>query len=110
MNVDISNIAEQNHRYAIHLATFQNFITYKNGCYDIADISFERDPFEVVDFWRNISLSAEILLKACLLKYHISFFKKRVHSKYGEEVTAIANEWLAEALTKLEIDYFAQIN
>jgi len=110
MSVDISYIAEQNHRYAIHLATAQNFIAYKNGSYDIADISFERDPFEVVDFWRNVSLSAEILLKACLLKHHISFFKKRVHSEYGENVTADANEWLDETLRKLEIDYVTQIN
>ena len=110
MNVDISCIAEENHRYAIHLATVQNFIIYKNGSYDIADISFERDPFEVVDFWRNISLAAEILLKACLLKHHISFFKKRSHSEYAEKVRADANKWLAETLRKLEIDYVAQIN
>ena len=110
MNVDISGIAEENHRYAIHLATVQNFITYQNGSYDIADISFERDPFEVVDFWRNISLAAEILLKACLLKHHISFFKKRSHSEYGEKVTADANKWLDETLRKLKIDYVAQIN
>ena len=74
MSVDISCIAEENHRYAIHLATFQNVLGYKNGSYDIAAISSRRDPFEVVDFWRNISLSAEILLKACLLKQHILFF------------------------------------
>ena len=110
MNVDISSIAAENHRYAVHLATFQNVISYKNGSYDIADISFERDPFEVVDFWRNISLAAEILLKACLLKHHILFFKKRIHSEYGENVTAAANEWLDETLRKLEIDYVAQIN
>ena len=110
MNVDISCIAKENHGYAIHLATFQNIITYKNGSYIIADISFERGPFEAVDFWRNISLSAEILLKACLLKHHTLFFKKRTHSGYGEKVTAVANKWLNETLRELEIDYVAQIN
>ncbi len=110
MKVDISCIAAENHRYAIHLATFQNIIAYKNGSYAVKDISSELDPFEAVDFWRNISLSAEILLKACLLKHHILFFKKRAHSEYGEKVTAIANKWLNETLRKLEIDYVAQIN
>lgn len=110
MNVDISCIAEENHRYAIHLATFQNVIAYKNGSYEIADVSSGRDPFEAVDFWRNISLAAEILLKACLLKHHIPFFKKRAHGEYGEKVTAVTNEWLDGVLRKLEIDYVAQIN
>ena len=110
MNIDISSIAEENHRYAIHLATFQNIIAYTNGSYDIKDILSEREPFEAVDFWRNISLSAEILLKACLLKHHISFFKKRSHSEYGEKVTAVENKWLDETLRKLEINYIAQIN
>ncbi len=110
MSVDISCIAAENHRYAVHLATFQNVISYKKGLYDIADVSFEREPFDAVDFWRNISLSAEILLKACLLKHHISFFKKRAHSEYGEKVTAAANKWLDETLRTLEIDYVAQIN
>jgi len=50
------------------------------------------------------------LLKACLLKHHIPFFKKRAHSEYGEKVTAAANEWLDETLRKFEIDYVAQIN
>ena len=109
MRVDISNIAEENHRYAIHLATFQNIIAYNNGVYKIAEV-YEHDPFETVDFWRNISLSAEILLKASLLKHHIPFFKKRVHGEYGEKVTALTNVWLDETLRKLEIDYVAQIN
>ena len=110
MDIDISCLAEENHAYAIHLATLQNVIRYKNGSYNIADISFEREPFEAVDFWRNISLSAEILLKACLLKHHMAFFKKRAHSEYGEKVTAVTNKWLDETLRKLEIDYVAQIN
>ena len=110
MNVDISSIAADNHRYAIHLATFQNVIIYKKDSYNIADISLNREPFEVVDFWRNISLSAEILLKACLLKHHTPLFKKRAHSEYGEKVTAVANKWLDETLRKLEINYVAQIN
>ena len=110
MNVDISGIAAENHQYAVHLATFQNVINYKKGTYSIADISFDREPFEAVDFWRNISLSAEILLKACLLKHHMAFFKKRSHSEYGEKVTAVTNKWLDETLKKLEINYVAQIN
>ena len=110
MNIDISCIAEDNHRYAIHLATIQNIIAYKKGCYHIADISFKRNPFEAVDFWRNISLSAEILFKACLLKHHIPFFKKRAHSEYGEKVTADSNKWLDKSLRESEIDYVAQIN
>ena len=85
MKVDISCIAEENHRYAIHLATFQNIVAYKNDSYEIKEIPSERDPFEAVDFWRNISLSVEIWLKACLLKHHIPFFKKRAHSEYGEK-------------------------
>ncbi|QDE30052.1 hypothetical protein [Shewanella polaris] len=109
INVDISYIAEQNHRYAIHLSTFQNVITYHNGTYEIANIG-EHSPFETVDFWRNISLAAEILLKACLLKHNILFFKKRAHSEYGETVTALSNVWLDGILKKLEINYVAQIN
>ena len=41
MNVDISGIAAENHRYAVQLATFQNVISYKKGSYNSADISFE---------------------------------------------------------------------
>ncbi len=110
MSIDISGIAEENHRYAIHLATLNNVIAYKNNSYDIADIAFRRDPFVAVDFWRNISLAAEVLLKACLLKHHVSFFKKRSHSEYGEKVTAATNKWLASILRELEIEYAAQIN
>ena len=64
MNVDFSCLAEENHAYAIHLATFQNVITYKKGSYGIADISCERNPFEAennlivrkmdLNFWGNI--------------------------------------------------------
>lgn len=109
MNVDISNLAEQNHRYAIHLATFQNVIAYHNRAYEIADVCAQ-SPFETVDFWRNISLAAEVLLKACLLKHQIPFFKKRAHGEYGETVTADSNEWLDKVLRKREIEYVAQIN
>lgn len=109
MSVDISNIAEKNHRYAIHLATFQNVIVYQKGAFEIANV-FEHDPFETVDFWRNISLSTEILLKACLLKHHIAFFRKRAHGEYGEKVAAPANIWLDETLKGLKVDYVAQIN
>ena len=109
MSVDISNIAEENHSYAIHLATFQNVIVYKNSTFDIAKVS-DHTPFESVDFWRNISLSVEVLLKACLLKHQVAFIKKRAHGKYGDKVTAITNPWLKSVLEALEIDYVAQIN
>ena len=109
INVDISNLAEENHRYAIHLSTFQNVIAYHNGTYKIANIC-EYSPFETVYFWRNISLAAEILLKACLLKHNIPFCKKKAHSEYGEKVTALSNAWLDGILRKLEINYVAQIN
>jgi len=109
MSVDISNIAEENHNYAIHLATFQNMLTYKNGSFMLNTVS-KRNPFEAVDFWRNISLAAEILIKASLLKHQIPFFKKRAHGEYGEKVIAPANPWLEETLRILEIDHIAQIN
>ena len=109
MSVDISNIAEENHDYAIHLATFQNIIIYKNGTFEIANV-VAHTPFEAVDFWRNISLSTEILLKACLLKHHVAFFRKRAHGEYGEKVTAHTNSWLETTLKALQIDYVAQIN
>ena len=109
MEVDISNIAEDNHNYAIHLATLQNFISYKNSTFKIAGIC-DCTPFEAVDFWRNISLSAEILLKASLLKHNIAFLKKRAHGKYGDKVTANDNQWLKSRLEELEIEYLAEIN
>ena len=107
--IDISNIAKENHEYAVHLATHQNVLTYKNGIFKIDTVS-KQNPFEAVDFWRDISLSAEILLKSCLLKYHISFFKKRAHGEYGKKVTASSNAWLKATLNTLQIDYIAQIN
>lgn len=110
LSVDISDIAKENHLYAIHLATCQNIIRYKNGAFEIADILSKKEPFEVVDFWRNISLSAEVLLKATLLKHHIAFFKKRANYEYGEKVHAKNNKWLQETLERLEIKYVAQIN
>ena len=109
MSIDISNIAEENHDYAIHLATCQNILAYKNGSFTLNTVP-KKDPFEAVDFWRNVSLAAEILLKASLLKHHIPFFKKRAHGEYGEKVTALSNPWLEEALKTLQIDYIAQIN
>lgn len=109
MNIDISTIAEENHQYAIHLATFGNIIVYENETFKIADVH-AHTPFEAVDFWRNVSLSTEILLKACLLKHHIAFFRKRAHGKYGEKVTALTNPWLKRTLEGLGIDYVAQIN
>ncbi len=109
MNIDISGIAEENHDYAIHLATFGNVIIYENETFKIADVH-THTPFEAVDFWRNVSLSAEILLKASLLKHHIPFFRKRAHGEYGEKVTALTNPWIKKTLEGLEIDYLAQIN
>ena len=107
--IDISNTAEENHDYAIHLATHQKVLTYKNGIFMLDRIP-EQNPFQAVDFWRDISLSAEVLLKSCLLKYHISFFKKRAHGEYGNRVTASNNIWLRATLKTLQIDYIAQIN
>jgi len=107
--IDISNIAEKNHEYAVHLATHQNVLIYKNGIFMLDRIP-EQNPFQAVDFWRDISLAAEVLLKACLLKYHISFFKKRAHAEYGKKVSASSNVWLKATLNTLEIDYIAQIN
>lgn len=110
MSVDISNIAEENYRYAIHLATFQSVLTYKNGFYEMAKTPPSLEPFEVVDFWRNVSLCGEVLLKACLLKHRVPFFKKRANYEYGERVTALSNEWLHKTLNLLEIKYVAEIN
>lgn len=107
--VDISHIAEENHRYAIHLAGSQNVLSYQHNFFVLNDLH-EREPFESVDFWRDVSLAAEILLKASLLKHHIPFFKKRAHGEYGEKVTALTNPWLHETLKTLQIDYIAQIN
>ncbi len=107
--VDISNIAEENHRYAIHLAASQNVLSCQHHFFVLNNIH-KLEPFESVDFWRDVSLAAEILLKASLLKHHIPFFKKRAHGEYGEKVTASTNIWLNETLKTLEIDYIAQIN
>ncbi len=107
--IDISNIAEENHDYAVHLATHQHILCYKNGIFFLDHI-LQKDPFEAVDFWRDLSLSVEILLKACLLKHHIPFFKKRAHGEYGNKVTAMDNSWLTNTLKTLQIDYISQIN
>jgi len=107
--IDISNIAKENHDYAVHLATHQNVLTYKNGIFMLDRVP-KQDPFQAVDFWRDISLAVEVLLKSCLLKYHISFFKQRAYGKYGSKVTASSNAWLKATLKTLQIDYIAQIN
>ncbi|KYJ86538.1 hypothetical protein [Sulfurovum riftiae] len=108
-DIDISDLDLENHSYAVHLATKQQILRYQNGVFRLDNIPLE-DPFEAVDFWRNASLSAEILLKACLLKHHIAFFKKRAHGEYGNRVTAQDNPWLADTLTDLQITYIAEIN
>ena len=110
MSIDISDIARENHDYAIHLATSQNVIAYRNGSFVLLDASFGKYPFEVVDFWRNLSLATEILLKASLLRHHIPFFRKRAHAEYGERVTADTNPWLQTTLEEMQISYVAQIN
>lgn len=107
--IDISDIAKENHAYAVHLATHQHILIYKNGIFELDHI-VDHDPFQAVDFWRDISLSIEILLKACLLKHHIPFFKKRAHCEYGNKIIAAKNPWLQETLNTLQIDYIAQIN
>lgn len=109
MRIDISNLDEENHCYAIHLAISQNIVMYENGTFKFSDVG-STTPFESVDFWRNISLSAEILLKACLLKHHVSFFRKRAHSEYGAKVTSSVNQWLQSELEMLEINYLGEIN
>ena len=107
--VNISNIAKENHDYAVHLATHHKVVTFDNGLFRLDHIP-RQDPFKAVDFWRDLSLSIEVLLKACLLKHHIPFFKKRAHGEYGNRVKATENIWLAETLNNLQIEYVAQIN
>ncbi len=107
--IDISDLDRDNHTYAIHLATKQKILSYKNGVFKL-DRKPLVDPFGAVDFWRDISLAAEILLKACLLRHHIAFFKKRAHGEYGGKVTARHNHWLQHTLNELQIEYIAQIN
>jgi len=108
-SIDISHLAQQNHAYAIHLATRQSILQYQNSTFLPGSFS-EHTAFEAVDFWREVSLAAELLLKASLLKHHIPFFKKRANCEYGEKVTALGNPWLADTLEILQIDYIAQIN
>jgi len=108
-NIDISHLDKENHGYAIHLATKQKILSYQNSVFKLADIPAE-NPFEAVDFWRNASLAVEILLKACLLRHQIPFFKKRAHGEYGKQVTAYSNIWLSQVLEDLKITYIAEIN
>jgi len=109
MGVDLSDIAQKNYKYAQHLATCDGVIAYKNETFELAKVE-KYTAFESVDFWRNISLSTEILLKACMLKHQVNFFHRRAHGKYGPKVTAFTNEWLAQTLDELDITYVAQIN
>jgi len=108
-DIDISNLAHDNHEYAVHLATKQQVLSYQNGIFRLDTISL-KDPFEAVDFWRNASLSVEIMLKACLLKHHIPFFKKRANGEYGNKVIAQKNTWLSHTLEDLKITYISEIN
>jgi len=108
-DIDISDLDRENHAYAVHLATKQKILSYHDSVFRLDNIPL-KDPFEAVDFWRNASLSAEILLKACLLRHQIPFFKKRAHGEYGNKVTATSNTWLADTLEDLQITYIAQIN
>lgn len=108
-NIDISRLDEENHAYAVHLATVQKILSYDNSVFRLAETP-SPDPFEAVDFWRNTALSAEILLKACLLRHRIPFFRKRAHCEYGPTVTAQNNVWLSKTLEELQITYIAEIN
>lgn len=109
MSVDLSNIAQDNYRYALHLATCNGVIVYKNETFKLAKVK-RHTAFESIDFWRNVSLAAEILLKACMLKHHINFFHRRAQGEYGPKVTAFTNSWLAQTLKEKNISYVAQIN
>lgn len=106
--VDISDIAENNHGYAIHVATKSSVLAYENGLFQFA--GEVTTPFEVVDVWRELSLGCEIMLKALLLRYEIPFLKKRAHAQYGPKVHAFYNPWLQNLLRTLQITYIAQIN
>ena len=108
-SVNISNLGKQNHAYAVHLATKHRILDYHNGSFILGNL-IAQSPFQAVDFWRDTSLAAEILLKACLLEHHIPFFRKRANGEYGERVSAPDNPWLAQTLETLQIEYIAQIN
>ena len=107
--IDLSHIAKENHDYAVHLATHHKILIFDNGLFRL-DQPPQYTPFKTVDFWRDLSLSIEVLLKACLLKHDIPFFKKRAHCEYGNKVCAEKNLWLEETLKNLQIEYVAQIN
>ena len=107
--IDISNLADDNHKYAIHLAILKNIVSYRNSFFEIDDIE-RLNPYESVDFWRNMSLAVEILLKASLIKHDVPFFKKRAHGEYGQKVIASSNPALERLLKEQEIEYIAQIN
>lgn len=109
MAIDISNLAQENYRYAIHLATREKAIAYQNGFFSLQNYAL-KEPHFVVDFYRNTALACELLLKAALLKHHINFFKRRENCEYGEKVSASHNQWLADNLKELNIVYIAQIN
>lgn len=109
MCIDISNIAVDNYKYAKHLATLDGVIKCNKSLFELGDAK-EISPYKSVDFWRNIALSAELLLKASLLKHHVNFFHKRSSAEYGPKVTASTNRWLSEILKELGIFYIAQIN
>ena len=108
-SIDISRLERENHAYAVHLATKQRILCYENEIFRLDSLP-DTDPFEAVDFWRNASLAAEILLKACLLKHQIPFFRKRANCEYGQKVTAQNNAWLSQTLEDLQITYIAEIN
>lgn len=107
--IDLSHIDKENHAYAIHLATHHKILSFNKGVFRIDHMPLQ-EPFEAVDFWRDLSLSIEVLLKACLLKHHIPFFRKRAHGEYGNRVKAASNPWLDKTLKDLQIEYVAQIN
>lgn len=109
MAIDISGLAEANRRYAIHLACYQKIVVHQNALFSLNRRAV-KTPHTVVDFYRNIALACELLLKACMLKHRVNFFKRRESCEYGEKVTAKHNPWLQTTLGDLDIAYIAQIN
>lgn len=109
MAIDISTIAETNRRYAIHLATRQKIVQHRDGRFELKKNDV-KTPHTVIDFYRDISLACELMLKSCLLQHRVNFFKRRENSEYGEKVTARHNEWLQATLDEKNIVYISQIN
>ena len=107
--IDISDLAESNRRYAIHLATKEGIVSFQDGLFNL-ERSEADTSFSVVDFYRDVALACELLLKACLLRHRINFFKRREGSEYGDGVSAASNPWMQSLLGELNITRISQIN